>query len=61
MLLNPLEQAEILAMELHGLDIEIGIKKFQNQALVKEIRELEALRFHVNDLLKEVRKLYETH
>ena len=58
MLLNPLEQAEILAMELHGLDIEIGIKKFQNQALVKEIRELEALRFHVNDLLKEVRKIY---
>jgi len=61
MLLNPLEQAEILAMELRGLDIEIGIKRFQNQALVKEIRELEALRFHVNDLLKEVRKLYETH
>lgn len=61
MLLNPLEQAEILAIELHGLDVELGIKRFNNRMLVKEIRELEALRFHVEDMLKEVRKLYETH
>lgn len=60
MLLNPLEQAEILAIELHGLDVELGIKRFNNRMLVKEIRELEALRFHVEDMLKEVRKLYET-
>lgn len=61
MLLNPLEQAEILAIELHGLDVELGIKRFNNRMLVKEIRELEALRSHVDDMLKEVRKLYETH
>jgi len=61
MLLTPLEQAEILALELHGLDVEIGIKRFKNEALVREIRELQALRAHVEDLLKEVRKLYETH
>lgn len=60
MLLNPLEQAEILAIELHGLDVELGIKRFNNRMLVKEIRELEALRFHVEDMVKEVRKLYET-
>jgi len=61
MLLSPIEQAEILAIELHGLNVELGIKRFNNRMLVKEIRELEALRFHVEDLLKEVRKLYETH
>lgn len=60
MLLNPLEQAEILAIELHGLDVELGIKRFNHRMLVKEIRELEALRSHVEDMLKEVRKLYET-
>lgn len=60
MLLNPLEQAEILAMELHGLDVELGIKRFAHRQMVKEIRELEALRFHVEDMLKEVRRLYET-
>lgn len=59
MLLTPLEQAEILAIELHGLDVELGIKRFSHQALVKEIRELEALRRHVEYLLGEVRKLYE--
>jgi len=59
MLLTPLEQAEILAIELHGLDVELGIKRFAHQGLVKEVRELEALRRHVEYLLGEVRKLYE--
>lgn len=60
MLVNPLEQAEILAMELHGLDVELGIKRFAHRNLVKDIRNLEAQRRHVEHLLKGVRKQYET-
>lgn len=60
MLLTPLEQAEILTIELHGLDVELGIKRFQKLTLKKEIRELEALRKHVEMMLDSVRKNYET-
>lgn len=44
---------EMLERELHGIDVELRIKRDQHQLLTADIEQLEADRREIQDLLNE--------
>jgi len=51
---------ELLALELHGLAVELDIKRQAHILLVRDIAKLEANYRHIHSLIEEVRRA-QTH